>query len=136
MTTFEWNDAVKVVIGEISRRGQLDIYRWIETEKGNLAPNELVTAVDDQIVIAATRAVSVKQGKQWIAVNGTPLTVADEFTVGLPLTEDSFRALPVSLTEQWIMEAVAVNHFLAELLFKPRTNETPTPNEPASASGQ
>ena len=107
MATFKWRDRVKVHIGEMSRTAAFGVARdfnpvsaLFETDAARLEELELL------VVVAAPARVLVDDKP---ITDTTTIDFDGELvTLALPLTRESFQALPFSLTRLWAEAAVEI----------------------------
>ena len=134
MATFNWRDRVKVHIGEMSRTAAFGVARdfnpvsaLFETDAARLEELELL------VVVAAPARVLVDDKP---ITDTTTIDFDGELvTLALPLTRESFQALPFSLTRLWAEAAVDANPWVVDDLKNAISRNMKTTSAPPSGSG-
>ena|SRR5258708_906152 len=134
MATFTWHDILTVSVGEMNRAQALDCARQIQTlSKVYVDYDELMVEVDATATLFAPAVVKLYGNLLDGGVHSIPTEDGSAFILTLPLTRESFNALPMSLATLWIAAMVKSNGWLVDLL-KNLSSRT-TPNEPEPKSG-
>ena len=134
MATFNWRDRVKVHIGEMSRTAAFGVARdfnpvsaLFETDAARLEELELL------VVVAAPARVLVDDKP---ITDTTTIDFDGELvTLALPLTRESFQALPFSLSRLWAEAAVDANPWVIDDLKNAISRNMQKPSVPPSGSG-
>ena len=134
MATFKWRDRVKVHIGEMSRTAAFGVARdfnpvsaLFETDAARLEELELL------VVVAAPARVLVDDKP---ITDTTTIDFDGELvTLALPLTRESFQALPFSLSRLWAEAAVDANPWVIDDLKNAISRNMQKPSVPPSGSG-
>ena len=134
MATFNWRDRVKVHIGEMSRTAAFGVARdfnpvsaLFETDAARLEELELL------VVVAAPARVLVDDKP---ITDTTTIDFDGELvTLALPLTRESFQALPFSLSRLWAEAAVDANPWVIDDLKNAISRNMQKPSVPQSGSG-
>lgn len=118
MPQFEWKDTLRIVVGEITRKQQMALWAEISAMEAGTANLEQLQRTSEALAALATRAVFVRQGKQWVKAEGGAEAdyEGDCIAFNLPVTAQTFGDLPVSLADGWIAKAVEANGGLDAVL--------------------
>lgn len=126
---------MRVVVGEITRGQQLNLFKMMRTDNSELTEEEQFAHAQElnaTVAIYATRKVQVCQGGEWVDVNK-----ASEFDLGFdivklvkPTTSADFDTLPRTLAGGWVEAALAENGGLVSLMSF--TSASPTSSETGS----
>lgn len=134
MATFTWRDRVKVHVGEMSRTAAFGVARdfnpvsaLFETDAARLEELELL------VVVAAPARVLVDDRP--ITDTTTVDFDGELVTLALPLTRESFQALPFSLTRLWAEAAVDANPWVVDDLKNAISRNMKKTSAPPSGSG-
>lgn len=119
MPSFTWRNCLTVSVSEMSRTQALDCARSFDL-LAQVYPSldDLVAEADVLCVIFAPCIIKVGDR---ILEAGTHIVKRDDgdsLSLTLPLTSDSFKALPMGLTEAWINAAVSCNEWIIDALKK------------------
>lgn len=140
MSTFIWQDTVKVTTREMTRAQHIaaarDLMRFAQSDPEEF---EFATRVDEIVMASATSGVYLKnENGEWARVEKrATFTYQDErYTITIPLTPGVFQALPTTLVIGWADKAIADNDYFRETLFfgQGGTNDSTSTNEPPSAA--
>jgi hypothetical protein len=123
MSTFIWQDTVKVTTREMTRAQHIaaarDLMRFARSSPDEY---ELAAYLDDLVSRSATINVFITDGDGgWKLVTKTAkFTYQDvEYVIGMPLTVEGMQQLPTSLMHEWAKTAIADNdHFRQSLFFE------------------
>lgn len=133
MATFSWNN-LTVHVGEMNRAVALKTAREI---------NQMVDAIEDEderglqidtLLVVNSPALVRVDGQ---IANGSGVAVeVDGLPVAfkLPLSTETFNALPLSLSSAWALAALDANGWLKEAAKKEDSRTTETKTEPPSGS--
>lgn len=134
MKTVEWRSKVRITVGEVTRAGQLQLSRNVNfAAESNI---DLMAEIAEELTVAATRKIEVFEDGEWVSVK-RPITVeheGEDLVFSFPATASMLRALPVSLTNEWLTAAGAENEYLQNLLFFGRGGGASTTNTSAPPS--
>lgn len=147
MAIMIWKDKVKVVVGEISRKSELQLANAMSRDVDGLGADATVGDfsewLDEMLGSYATRAVQVFEDGTWRALqDGETVMVesseGDTFPLTYPLTSAAFKDLPGSLYEDWLNAAGAENQRVQDRFLSFITSQIVTQNtsEPSSAAAQ
>lgn len=142
-----WKDKVKVVVGEISRKSELQLANAMSRDVDGLGADATVGDfsewLDEMLGSYATRAVQVFEDGAWRTLSsGETVTVesseGDTFPLTYPLTRAAFKDLPGSLYEDWLNAVGAENQRVQNRFLSFITSQIVTQNtsEPPSAAAQ
>jgi hypothetical protein len=142
MAVFEWEGKIRITIGQISRAGQLDLFRlfadseWYE-RKGETTSIEDVRRImqtDAMVAVIATRKIEVCQNGKWLRVKGNAKVEHDgEFIMlSFPPDYNAINNLPSDLGDMWIAAATEKNGGLNKNLSF-FTSVTPTNGKTSNA---
>lgn len=141
MPSVIWNDRLKIVVSELTRGSQLQVWQRLADTSEDLNILDYTRNVYSEIMVAACRAIYVREDIGWRALNqGQSATVnVDEdvsFTITFPPPVEQLNELPVTLTNEWSEKAEGANRYMIDLIFFQgiTPNATPTNSEPPSAS--
>lgn len=135
MATFTWKEKLTVTVGEMSRTQGIDCARQFDLlAKVYTDYNELMRESDALVVINAP--VTIRSGDKVLSEGEYDIRLPDEKVISLvlPLTRDSFYALPMSLSEAWINAAVTENGWFIDTLKKVFSLTSQNNSEPKSGS--
>jgi len=130
MTTFTWRDTLTVSVGEMSRAQGLDCARNFELLARVYPDYEQLLLASDVLFVKYAPSV-VKFGPDVLGNGAHKIEIGGEpVTLELPLTEQGFNALPITLCQAWVSAALTSNGWLIEHLKKvisliPVTNSEP-----------
>ena len=134
MASFNWRERVKVHVGEMSRTAAFGVARdfnpvtaLFETDAARLEELEIL------VVIAAPARILVDDKPV-----SDPITVdfnGELVTLALPLTRESFQALPFSLSRLWAEAAVDANPWVIDDLKNAISRNMQKTSAPQSGSG-
>lgn len=138
MKTFEYQDVLRVTVGQLTRAQQLDFWRdghliinSAESEKSeNGASNNMLTnlLLEDSVTVLCTTKIEVCKDGKWKPVS-KPVKVSlngEDYEVSHPMTLDRYRQLPMSLTNRWSENAIALNGDVSQVLFLASVSRTRT----------
>lgn len=142
-----WKDKVKVVVGEISRKSELQLANAMSRDVDGLGADATVGDfsewLDEMLGSYATRAVHVFEDGAWRALqDGETVMVesseGDTFPLTYPLTSAAFKDLPGSLYEDWLNAVGTENQRVQNRFLSFITSQIATQNtsEPPSAAAQ
>ena len=142
-----WKDKVKVVVGEISRKSELQLANAMSRDVDGLGADATVGDfsewLDEMLGSYATRAVQVFEDGTWRALqDGETVMVesseGDTFPLTYPLTSAAFKDLPGSLYEDWLNAVGAENQRVQNRFLSFITSQIVTQNTsgPPSAAAQ
>jgi hypothetical protein len=135
VTTFTWKDTLTVSVGESSRTQAIDCARAFD------ALAQVMTSYDE--LMAETNVLGVLHAPSTVRFKGEVLGVGERtiliegeepFKLSLPLTPETFNALPMSLTAAWIDAMVRSNGWLIDTLKKALSLTSLNESEPKSGS--
>ncbi len=135
MTTFTWKDTLTVSVGESSRTQAIDCARAFD------ALAQVVSGYDDLMV--ETNVLGVLHAPYTVRYKGEILSAGERLIqldgeepirLVLPLTHETFNALPMSLTTAWIDAMVRSNGWLVDTLKKALSLALETNSEPKSGN--
>jgi hypothetical protein len=105
MSTFVWQDKVKVTTGEISRASFFWLVREVQKISADKDADEafLMRKINDFAVSNATYEVSLKQGDDFVPLDGdgTFEHLGVIYRITFPVAIDVFNALPMTLAITW-----------------------------------
>lgn len=119
MAVIEWEGKIRITIGQISRVGQLDLFKlfseseWYE-RKGETTSIEDVRRImqtDAMVAVIATRQIEVCQNGKWVIVKGKATVEHDGESIILTFPPDynAINYLPSDLGDMWIAAATEKN---------------------------
>lgn len=128
MQTVDWKNEVQVVVAELTRREQLDMWREFGQLPDDISELELNAWIDAALASRSVCGLITPKGQ----VNRYD-SEEDRVHLTVPLTTAQFDGLPASLAHAIALAAGEANRFLVELMFKknPTTETTTTPSAPA-----
>lgn len=120
MAVIEWEGKIRITIGQISRAGQLDLFKlfaeseWYE-RKGDTTSLEDVRRImqtDAMVAVIATRKIEVCQNGKWLIVKGTGAKIehdGETISLAFPPDYNAINYLPSDLGDMWIAAATEKN---------------------------
>ena len=141
MAVVVWKDKVKIVVGELTRRAELqmanEVERIVAALPDDATPEQFAASLDELVAVLATRSIQVCIDGVWLPVDaGHARTVdlgeGDTFTLNFPPVAAEMASLPGSLYEQWLNAAANENtrvqdRFLAAITGLASTTSTSAP---------
>lgn len=119
MTTFVWREVLSVSVGEMSRTQAIECCRKFDAITEIFTDYvEQTSEADILVVLEAPVVIKVKGEAFTVGERTIQLSDDESFVLSLPLTRDSFDALPMSLATAWINAALRSNEWFIDTLKK------------------